>query len=236
MLAGVNQAARKRRPRPHSSSPRGSRNTVRSLFNVVRPFLLAGIAYVGASLAFSQLQPRAFRYEFLFWAFLLFLTGSAILGLYDEVRDRLRLRKWLRTEDPAEAMRVLPEIEKIMRRLPPWHEKNFLGRKETLRETDPMDRLQAPASWPDELVPIPRIRSMAQRMRDSALVVVAFIILVPVGAIAFLVWIQNVVAGVPGSPVALMLWLVASAFLGAVGLALFGERMEVRRRQRRRHP
>lgn len=90
------------------------------MYNVVRPFLMVGLAYLGSWMVANELGSAPWHHNTPVWVLGFFVAGSALYSLFKDLRARLRFRRWERTKDPDRVRDGAKEVRKLLRRLPPW--------------------------------------------------------------------------------------------------------------------
>lgn len=120
----------RRKPHAHRGMDRAA-YLARAAYNVVRPFAMPPVAFLGVKAAYDFLQVYPWHHLMFYWVGALASAGWAGLELFRDVQGRWRFRRWMRA-DAAEAASLLePKVD--VRRLPPWYARRYLRRKRELR-------------------------------------------------------------------------------------------------------
>lgn len=200
---------------------------VRSAWNLARPLLLVPMAYAGLYLTIAQLRSAPLHVNTIVWVLGILIAGSAVLDLVAEVRNRVLVSRWLKLEEPAKAAMQRPQVEKAMLKLTPWFHRRVAAKMRWLKGNEPRPDPYEQMVPPPDLVIVRRTPTLAWKLKNSALFVLCFLLLIPVGAFSFFVWLQEVLAGTPVSPIATALWLVSGAFYAFSAVAFLRERRSV---------
>ncbi|MFA5860065.1 MAG: DUF63 family protein [Candidatus Thermoplasmatota archaeon] len=113
------------------------RNIAPSL-NAARPAWLSVLLGVGVWVIawyFNDVGLDALHHGAVVWLVGLVAVGYAVVGLYKEVSNRVKLHRWLAlaANDPEEALKQAESIQRFSRMLPPWLLRSFHETRGELR-------------------------------------------------------------------------------------------------------